>query len=217
MSHLQRIFFKYAGITVSHFLSMLQSTLKYLYSVEPVRMHFPAKQPCTNDVPLTKIFQVLWDSSIPLSLHAVIYLEVSLFRWTSQNAFSHETTVYKWYCVQFLLEKPLCKWNIYVPLVTKLVRRNTTYYNASHYTLSSTSFYPFLLIHSKVKVVDVRVAVDAKRRILIPKARSKHSIIQKVFFLFITIELRAKLCRQMWRNSLSHITQSPTVLHIKLK
>jgi len=22
--------------------------LKYLYSVEPVRMHFPAKQPCTN-------------------------------------------------------------------------------------------------------------------------------------------------------------------------
>jgi len=23
--------------------------LKYLYSVEPVRMHFSAKQPCTND------------------------------------------------------------------------------------------------------------------------------------------------------------------------
>jgi len=28
---------------------MVPSTLKYLYSVEPVRMHFPAKQPCTND------------------------------------------------------------------------------------------------------------------------------------------------------------------------
>jgi hypothetical protein len=28
---------------------MLPSTLKYLYSVEPVRMHFPAKQLCTND------------------------------------------------------------------------------------------------------------------------------------------------------------------------
>ena len=42
--------FKSAGITVSHFFSMLPSTLKYLYSVEPVRMHFPAKQPyCTND------------------------------------------------------------------------------------------------------------------------------------------------------------------------
>jgi len=29
--------------------SMLPSTLKYLYSVEPVRVHFPAKQPRTND------------------------------------------------------------------------------------------------------------------------------------------------------------------------
>jgi hypothetical protein len=38
-----------AGITVSHFFSMLPSTLKYLYSVEPVRMHFPAKRPCKND------------------------------------------------------------------------------------------------------------------------------------------------------------------------
>jgi hypothetical protein len=28
---------------------MPPSTLKYLYSVEPVRMHFSAKQPCTND------------------------------------------------------------------------------------------------------------------------------------------------------------------------
>jgi hypothetical protein len=36
-------------VTVSHFFSMLPSTLKYIYSVEPVRMHFPAKQPCTND------------------------------------------------------------------------------------------------------------------------------------------------------------------------
>ena len=34
-------------------------------------------------------FQVRWDNSIPLFLHASIYLEVSLFRWTSQNAFSH--------------------------------------------------------------------------------------------------------------------------------
>jgi len=46
---LTKSLFKFAGITVSHFFSMLQSTLKYLYSVEPVRMHFPAKQPCTND------------------------------------------------------------------------------------------------------------------------------------------------------------------------
>ena len=49
ISHLQRVFFKSPGVTVSHFFSMLPSTLKYLYSVEPVRTHFPAKQPYTND------------------------------------------------------------------------------------------------------------------------------------------------------------------------
>jgi len=46
---LTKSLFKSAGITVSQFFSMLPSTLKYPYSVEPVRMHFPAKQPCTND------------------------------------------------------------------------------------------------------------------------------------------------------------------------
>jgi hypothetical protein len=30
-----------------------------------------------------------WDNSIPLFLHAAIHLKVSLFHWTSQNAFSH--------------------------------------------------------------------------------------------------------------------------------
>jgi hypothetical protein len=28
---------------------MLPSTLKYLYSAKPVRIHFPTKQPYTND------------------------------------------------------------------------------------------------------------------------------------------------------------------------
>ena len=157
---------------------MLSSTLKYLCSIESVRMHFPAKQPCTNDTmcsaacsiahsiictrlsspilvtmsttlfpcstslsrgtnfeafhwqlsicvqeycvePTVQILtllwpaghtcptykealQVRWDNSIPLFLHAVIYLEVSLFHWTSQNAFSRETSVYKWYCCAML-------------------------------------------------------------------------------------------------------------------
>jgi len=45
-------------------------------------------------------FQVRWNNNIPLFRHAAIYLEVSLFRWTSQNAFSRETAMYKWYCVQ---------------------------------------------------------------------------------------------------------------------
>jgi len=35
---------------------MLSSTLKYLYSVEPDRMHFPAKQPYTNDTVYTVSF-----------------------------------------------------------------------------------------------------------------------------------------------------------------
>jgi len=33
--------FQIRWVTVSHFFSVLPSTLKYLYSVEPVRMHFP--------------------------------------------------------------------------------------------------------------------------------------------------------------------------------
>jgi len=106
-------------------------------------------------------FQVRWDNSIPLLLHAAIYLEVSLFRWTSQNAFPRvqmilcamllcsiahsiictrlfcgkmhsdwfngmETLQGRWqhgekagYCYPRGLEKTLCKWDIYVPLVTK--------------------------------------------------------------------------------------------------
>jgi hypothetical protein len=50
---------------------------------------------------LKRVFPVRWDNSIPLFLHAAIYLEVSLFRWTSEKRFSRETAVlYKWYCVQ---------------------------------------------------------------------------------------------------------------------
>jgi len=41
---LTKSLFKSAGIRVTYIFSMLPSTLKYLYSVEPVRMHFPAKQ-----------------------------------------------------------------------------------------------------------------------------------------------------------------------------
>ena len=44
--------------------------LKYLYSIEPVRMHFPVKQPCTND--------------------------------TVCNAVS---AVHKWYCVQCCISR----------------------------------------------------------------------------------------------------------------
>ena len=52
------------------------------------------------------LLQVHWNNSIPLLLHAAIYLEVcvSLFRWTSRNAFSRETAMYKWYCVQCCMQ-----------------------------------------------------------------------------------------------------------------
>ena len=60
-------------------------------------LSWPAGHICST---YTESFQVRWDNSIPLFLHAAIYLEVSLFRWTSQNAFSRETAMYKWYSVQ---------------------------------------------------------------------------------------------------------------------
>ena len=38
---------------------MLPSTLKYLYFVEPVSMHFPAKQPyCTNDTVYNTVYSL---------------------------------------------------------------------------------------------------------------------------------------------------------------
>ena len=48
MSHLHKVFQVRLDNIIPLF-SMLPSTLKYLYSVEPIRMHFPTKQPCTND------------------------------------------------------------------------------------------------------------------------------------------------------------------------
>jgi hypothetical protein len=71
---------------------MLPSTLKYLCFIEPVRMHFPAKQTCTN---------YDWFNGI----------EILQGRWR------HGEKVY--YCYPSGLEKTLCKWDMYVPLVTK--------------------------------------------------------------------------------------------------
>ena len=70
----KRVFFKSAGIMVSHFFSMLPFTLKYLYSVEPVRMHFPVKRPCTNGPVCNAACDIA---------HSIIC-----------------TVLYRWYCVQ---------------------------------------------------------------------------------------------------------------------
>ena len=60
-------------------------------------LSWPAVHTCPTD---KESFQVCWDNSIPLFLHAAVYLVVSVFHWTSQNAFSRERAVYEWYCVQ---------------------------------------------------------------------------------------------------------------------
>jgi len=73
------------------------TTVKGLVRLTSLTLSWPSGHICPTN---KESFKVRWDNSIPLFLRAAIYVEVSLFRWTSQNAFSRETAVYKWYCVQ---------------------------------------------------------------------------------------------------------------------
>jgi hypothetical protein len=73
----------------------------YLYSVEPVRMHFPAKQPCTNDAVCNAA------CSIAHSMHSDWFNGVEIL----QGRWQHGEKV--GYCYPSGLEKTLCK------LVTK--------------------------------------------------------------------------------------------------
>jgi len=119
MSHLQRVFFKFAGITVSHFFSMLPSALKYLYSVEPVGMHFPAKQPCTNDTVCNAAMQHCTQyhlyTAVSQKMHSDWFngIEILKGRWQHGEKVG--------YCYPSRLEKTFCKWDIYIYilLVTK--------------------------------------------------------------------------------------------------
>ena len=126
----------------------------YLKYQSLLTLSWPAGHTCLTH---KESFQVRWDNSIPIFLHAAIFLEVSLFRWTSQNAFSRVQMILfamlhsalqtvsfvhgkmhsdwsngieilqgRWqhgekvgYCYPSGLEKTLCKWDMYVPLVTK--------------------------------------------------------------------------------------------------
>jgi len=89
-----------------HWLSKATTDLKYSVPFKPmlccdIQKYLTLSWPAGHICPTYKeSFQVRWDNSISFFLHAAIYLEVSLFRWTSQNAFSRETAVYKLYCVQ---------------------------------------------------------------------------------------------------------------------
>jgi len=78
---------------------MLPSTLKYLYSVEPVRMHFPMYK---------------W------YCHSIICTWENAFWLVQQNRdtwWQHGEKV--GYCYPSGLEKTLCKWDINVPLFTE--------------------------------------------------------------------------------------------------
>jgi len=79
------------------------------WSVEPVRIYFPAKQPCTNDTVCNAAMQ-----------HCTQYHLYS--DWLNgieilQGSWQHGEKVE--YCYPSGLENTLCKWDIYVPLVTK--------------------------------------------------------------------------------------------------
>ena len=117
ISHLKRVFFKSAGITVSHFFSMLPSALKYLYSVEPVRMHFSAKQLCTNDTVCNAACSIAHSTICTRLFHRKMHsdwfngIEILQGRWRHGEKVG--------YCYPSGLGKTLCKWEIYVPLVTK--------------------------------------------------------------------------------------------------
>jgi hypothetical protein len=86
---------------------MLPSLLKYIYSVEPVRMHSPAKQPCTNDTVCNAATQ-----------HCVAALHSDWFNGIDilQGRWQHGEKV--GYCYPSGLEKTLFKWEIYVLLMT---------------------------------------------------------------------------------------------------
>jgi hypothetical protein len=58
-------------------------TLDFIHSYSLLSLSWPARHICPT---YKESFQIHWDNSIPLFLHAAIYLEVFLFRWTIQNA-----------------------------------------------------------------------------------------------------------------------------------
>jgi len=84
-----------------HHILQLHTSLGQLNQPTSLKGYLTLSWPAGHIYPTYKeSFLVSWDNSIPLFLHAAIYLEVTLFCWTSQNAFSRKTAVYKWYWVQ---------------------------------------------------------------------------------------------------------------------
>jgi len=100
---------------------MLPSTLKYLYSDEPARMHFSAKQPCANDTVCNAACNIA---------HSIICTRLFRGKMHSDWFNGIEILQGRWqhgekvgYCYPSGLEKTLYKWDMYVSLVTKGLMR----------------------------------------------------------------------------------------------
>jgi hypothetical protein len=87
---------------------MLSSALKYLHSVEPVRMHFPAKRSIAHSIICTRLFRG--------KMHSDWFNGMELLKGRRR----HGEKV--GYCYPSGLEKTLCKWDMYISLVTKGLR-----------------------------------------------------------------------------------------------
>ena len=91
--------------------------LEYLYSVEPVRMHFPTKQPCANDTVCNAVCSIAHSIICTWLFRGKMHsdwfngIEILQGRWQRGGKVG--------YCYPSGLEKTLCKWDVYVPLVTK--------------------------------------------------------------------------------------------------
>jgi len=108
---------KSAGIIVSHFFSTLPSKKKYLYSVEPVRMHFPSKEFRTNDIVCNAACSIAHNIICTRLFRGKMHsdwfngIEILHVRWQCGEKLG--------YCYLSGLQRTLCKWDTYVPLVTK--------------------------------------------------------------------------------------------------
>jgi len=117
---------------------MLPSTMKYLYSVEPVRMHFPTNghvqmilcamlhmQHCTQYQQHCTQYHLY--TAVRGKMHSDWFNRIEIL----QSRWQHGEKV--GYCYPSGLERTLCKWDKYVPLVTKglilvCCRKNNTFW-----------------------------------------------------------------------------------------
>jgi hypothetical protein len=107
--------FKSAGIRVSHFFSRLPSTLKYLSYVEPVRIQIILCAMLLCSIAHTIICTRLFRGK----MHSDWFNGIEIL----QGRWQHGEKV--GYCYPRGLQKILCKWDIYVQLVTKGLKINT--------------------------------------------------------------------------------------------